>query len=200
MDPWVCVDRSLAGRAWRSGGDRHRSSFFLAPFAVGALAAALARAGRRRRRSASRDRSSPAPGARCCAFVRPDRAAPPAACRPQLRTGTAALVGRDGDRPRADRQRRGRRRRADRRRGVDRARVRRRRRHRGRQAGAGHRDQGRDGARRPNQGQEPPMAAGSIVAHRHRAVRALRRGADASGSSRRRARASSSASAATAAR
>ena len=66
---------------------------------------------------------------------------------PQIRTGTAALVGRARDGGRADRERRGRRLRADRRRGVDRAGVHGRGDLRSRHPRAGGRDPGRHGAR-----------------------------------------------------
>ena len=142
MDAWVLW---LIAAVVLAAAEVANLSFFLFPFAIGAAAAALVSllgaatpiavvvfavlTARELRRSCGRSRAATS------------------STPPQIRTGTAALVGRDRDRPRADRQRRGRRLRAPRRRGLDRAQLRRGPDLRAGDPGTRHGDQGRDRAR-----------------------------------------------------
>ena len=90
MDPWLLW---LIAAVIFAVGEIATLGFFLAPFAGGALVAALVPA------VGAGDIASAVVVHRgrrcsCCSPLAAARALAPPACRPQLRTGTAALVGR----------------------------------------------------------------------------------------------------------
>ena len=174
MDAWVFW--VIACRRPRGGGGRvARASSW--PRSRSARSRPRSLDARRRRRwSASSRRSSPAP-LLLLAIVRPI-ARRHVNTPPQLRTGTAALVGRDGGRPRAHRQRR--RRRPVRLEGevwtaraYDDGRC-----HRARETGPCHGDPGRDRARDRDLGTGAAHGSRRHRPRRHRDLRAVPRGAD----------------------
>ncbi len=117
MDPWILW---LVAACVFGAGELHTGGFFLAPFAVGAFAATiLSLAG-----VGTAGAAIVFVAASMLVFLalrplaRSHRRLPP-----PIRTGAAALVGRSGDGPGADRQPRGRGLREDRRRGMDRTQL-----------------------------------------------------------------------------
>ena len=119
MDAWIIW---LVAACALGIGEMHQGGFYLAPFALGALIAVIVSlSGVGFALSAV---GFIAGSGLVFATLRPiansHRRTPP-----QIRTGAAALIGKQRDRARADRQPRGCRLREDRRRGVDRAQLRR---------------------------------------------------------------------------